>query len=100
MFDSPAAQNYLTANDPSLVAGFNVWQGLAANAASLPLSDFSNILIYTPAGTPKGYSGPPQEFIVVTPEASSLANLAVDLLSLAGAVFFVRRRRLPSGLSN
>jgi hypothetical protein len=53
--------------------------------------------IYTP--TPN--SGASQEFIVVnTPEASSLANLAVDLLLLAGAVFFVRRRRLTSGLSN
>jgi len=57
---------------------------------------YDTVSIYTPNPTSAS-----QEFLVVnTPEASSLANLAVDLLLLAGAVFVVRRRRLTSGLSN
>ena len=92
VFDHPAASIYLNTNNPGLISGFNTWAGNAVAAEALPPSDFSNILIYTPAGTPPGYTGPPQEFIVVTPEASTPVILAFELLSLLGVVFFARRR--------
>jgi len=62
----------------------------------------SILTIYEPTDySGHGSSGSPQEFVSVqTPEASSLANLAVDLLLLAGAVFVVRRRQLASRLAN
>jgi hypothetical protein len=60
---------------------------------------FANVDIYTPiAGSATGCGGPcpsnsPQEFLVVrAPEASSLAVLVVDLLTLLGMVGLFRRR--------
>jgi hypothetical protein len=77
---------------------------VAAARTNAPSFNLSTLTIYSPdgTGTVNGTAyGTPQEFITVqTPEASSLANLAVDLLLLAGAVFFACRRRLTSGLSN
>ncbi len=90
------------ATDKNTVMG---WVNLAeANASSY---DLSILTVYSPVSGSASCGGgncsttPPQEFVSVqTPETSSLANLAVDLLLLAGAVFVIRRRRLTSGLSN
>ncbi len=51
-------------------------------------TEFSNVAIYTASPT-----GESQEFIVLTPEPSALALLAVDLCGVIGAVFFFIRRR-------
>jgi len=108
IFDDTGVNTWLTVDYAS--SGGAAFYTKVNNAATSALNaaltapvqgDRSILTIYTPTGTPNGYSGPPQQFVTVsTPEASSLANLAVDLLLLAGAVFFVCRRRLTSGLSN
>ena len=63
--------------------------------------NFSNVYVYTEiAGSATNCGGvgvtcptnSPQEFLVVTPEASTPVILAFELLSLLGVVFFVRRR--------
>jgi len=83
-------------------------QGIVTDAESTAhlqqgLSDLYNISIYSPVGTPDGYSGPPQEFLVdnsgnstgwggTSPEGSSLAFLAFELCVLFGGLFAVRKR--------
>jgi len=54
--------------------------------------------------TPTSWAGDPsrpQEFLTVqTPEAPILANLAVDLTALLGAIFVMRRRQLRTKRAN
>jgi hypothetical protein len=97
IFDPGAITGY----DNSLV-GQTVIQGAitsyetaALTAAAAPGAVMpSGFTIYTP--TPLSAS---QEYLVYTPEASTVASLIVDFLGLAGAVFFLRRR-LKSRLLN
>lgn len=69
-----------------------------ANAAGHANDVFSNVTIYTPvAGTGMCGSAPcpsttPQEFIVVTPESSTIVMLGADLLGLLAFAYFFRRR--------
>lgn len=78
----------LTGNDLSNAL---YWQGVAQNlyaSNAISVGMFSNVTVYSPVG-----GGPPQEFLrVTTPEASTLANLAADMLGLMGLVLVVRRR--------
>lgn len=58
----------------------------------------ANLTVYQPvAGTQTEGATAPQQFLTVTtPEASSPAILALDLLALFGAVFLLRRRILSN----
>ena len=68
--------------------------GDAANAVEHGTTNFSNVAIYTPTGG-ETCCGPAQEFVTVnTPEAPSVANLAVDFLGLGVLLFAFQRYRL------
>lgn len=68
--------------------------GDAANAVEHGTTNFSNVAIYTPTGG-ETCCGPAQEFVTVnTPEAPSIANLAVDFLGLGVLLFAFQRYRL------
>ncbi|MGA2592741.1 MAG: hypothetical protein ABSH32_22750 [Bryobacteraceae bacterium] len=78
---------YLSGND--LTTASNALTQATTLAANMPLSDFSNVTVYSPVG-----GGPPQEFLsVTTPEPSFLALFGVDLPVLLIAVFLIRRHR-------
>ena len=68
--------------------------------AEAPKGERARLTIYSPAsdgtcGTAPCPTQPSQEFVTVTtPEASAPAILALDLLTLLGVVFLVRRRVL------
>jgi len=73
----------------NLTAASNALLEASTEASDMPLSDFSNVLVYSPAG-----GGPPQEFLrVTTPEPSFLALFGVDLPAMLLVVFLLRRRR-------
>ena len=60
----------------------------------------STVTVWTPTSW-TGDASRPQEFLTVqTPEASVLANLAVDLTALLGAILVVRRRLLRTNQMN
>jgi hypothetical protein len=71
-------------------ASLVVSEGAAAlNGATATIYSFASCI-----SSPCTTANPPQEFIVVNnmPEPSSLAVLGADLLTVAGLVFFLRRR--------
>jgi len=82
--------------DPSLASSLqsesnygaieNFYTQARASAGSNP-SAYANVLVYTPQ--PNGAS---QEYLVVTPEISGLALLAVDLSGVGGLIFLLRKR--------
>jgi hypothetical protein len=81
---------FTDSSDPDGVA---YWLSQANNAYltnAIPAGDLSDLLIYTPT---TGGSGSPQEFIVKTPEPSTILLLGLGL----GALCFMKRRvRLAS----
>jgi PEP-CTERM motif-containing protein len=78
---------------PGWTSGANSWLTQANSQKNLTASQFSNLAILTPVGTPLG--GTPQEFIaVLTPEPSSFLLLGLGLM--ATAMFLYRKN---SGLS-
>jgi len=88
-------QGYLDAN------GGLSWSAVQTEltAASSHTSDnFSNVTIYTPTGGETAGGSPrAQEFVVVsTPEASTVANLAIDFLAFGALLFVFRRNRLAT----
>jgi hypothetical protein len=99
VFEGGAVNGWLNAwGDTTTEAGVAYWLGQAAANVPGPGSGstFSNVTVYTPS--PSGLPGTPgqaQEFLVVnkvsTPEASTVANLAIDFLAF-GALLFVFRR--------
>lgn len=73
----------------------------AAKGQTYTPGEFSNVYIYTPISGSQGMCGnnpcvntPPQEFIVVTPESSTVVMVGADLLGLLALAFFFRRRGL------
>jgi len=94
VFSPTAVNTWLAPYGTNLTAVAGHWLTDAQTSANLAagLAALSNITIYSPTGTPPGYSGPPQEFIAVSPEGSTLANLALDFVALLGVVFVIRRR--------
>jgi len=85
----------------------SVDQGIVAqdiqNAGAHENVEFSNVTIYTPkpgsglcGATNSTPCGTPQEFIVVTPESSTIVMLGADLLGLLALAFFFRRRALQT----
>ena len=94
VFDGSASNGVGTSNDQANIAA---WLSAAENN-TYTTGEFSFVDIYTPTGTPAGYSGPPQEFIVVDPPVSSpeppaLALLGVDFGCIAAAILILARRR-------
>jgi hypothetical protein len=78
---------------------------LAQAAAAVPnaaaSSNFSNVTVYTPDPSCRpGTCGQAQEFLVVnkvtTPEASTVANLAVDFAAFGALLFVFRRKRFAT----
>jgi hypothetical protein len=81
------------------VFGTNGWlaQAQAAVPNGAASSNFSNVSVYTPVSGSQSTGGRPQEFLVVnTPEAPSVANLAVDFLGLGAVLFAFRRSKFAS----
>jgi len=76
--------------------------GWVANAAANATeADLYRITIYSPADTPAPTCGggpcptaPPQEFLVVTPEASTVAIMLVQLFVLLGSAALLCKRKL------
>jgi len=66
----------------------------AALNATYTTGEYSNVEIYTPVA---GSSPVQQEFIVVTPESSSVVLLGADMLGLLALAFVFRRRLLLPG---
>jgi hypothetical protein len=110
VFEAPAVTSWLlspTYNDTTTynaVFGSGGWLAQAAenvpnDAAS---ANFSNVTVYTPSPScAPGTCGQAQEFLVVnplvsTPEASTVANLAVDFLGLGVLLFALRRARIKA----
>jgi hypothetical protein len=110
IFNDQAVHNWL--NDPSHqnTTAYDQAHQLALTALAGNYTSgqykgvsFANVDIYTPiAGSATGCGSPcpadsPQEFMVVrAPEASSLAVLSVDLLTLLGVVVLFRRRSVQA----
>ncbi len=93
VFDSfsPLPTDYL--NSAQRTQALNYLSLAQTAVAGKSPTDFSNVTIYTP--TPSGAS---QEYLTVTtPEASTIALLAVDISGLAGLVFLLRRRFARAG---
>ncbi|HEX4076225.1 MAG TPA: PEP-CTERM sorting domain-containing protein [Candidatus Acidoferrales bacterium] len=100
--DPTDVQNYL-ASDPGTLSAAQSWISTAESAITtqgLTAADFGNVLVYTPvAGSAVNCnSGPcpvnsPQEFLVVTPEPSSILLLLIGLIAVVG---FALRRRTPA----
>jgi len=98
--DNGDVTSYLTSYpDPTTLSAAQGWITAAENAITtqnLTAANFANVLVYTPvAGTATDCNGgkctgSPQEFLVVTPEPSSILLLVVGLAVLVG---FARRRR-------
>jgi hypothetical protein len=93
------APTLLNSNTLGLTTGdFEAAKLLRTNAlsaaAGADVNNYANVTIYTPWVNGQPDTAPrPQEMVVVSmPEASSVAIFGVDLLALAGLVFFVRRR--------
>lgn len=63
---------------------------ISSAIASVGSFDTSGWEILTPLGAP--YKGEPQEFLVHTPEASTILMLRADLLGVLALAFFFRRR--------
>lgn len=63
-------------------------------ANSSPNQFISEFTVYYTNSSPQSPSGvkPPQEFLVYTPEPTTIALMAVDLSGIAGLLFFLRRR--------
>ena len=102
VFDPTGVNAWLVPRGTSLTTLASHWLTDAQTSANLAagLAALSNITIYSPNGTPQGYSGPPQEFLVVSPEASTLAYLALNFFGLLGVVLVFRRRSVwPAGHS-
>jgi hypothetical protein len=101
VFEGSAVTSWLNAwGDTTTEAGVAYWLGQAAANVPGPGSGstFSNVTVYTPS--PSGLPGTPgqaQEFLVVgTPEASSVANLAVDFLAFGALLFVFRRNKFAT----
>jgi hypothetical protein len=101
VFDPADVKAWLSPyTNPALNMGVT-WATVSGELGSITSTDlagdFSNVRIYTPSvpGTQTCPScGAAQEFVVVTtPEAPTVANLAVDFLAF-GALLFVFRRNL------
>jgi hypothetical protein len=97
VFDSSGVAGWLNSYGDTTTynAVFGSGGYLAQAAAAVPGpgsgSSFSNVLVYTPVANSQSEGGRPQEFLVVTPEAPSMANLAVDFMGF-GALLLVFRR--------
>jgi hypothetical protein len=98
--DPTDVQNYLASSDPGTLSAAEGWINTADNAITsqgLTAADFANVLVYTPVpGTATNCNGgpcpanSPQEFLVVTPEPSSILMLLIGLIGIVG---LARRRR-------
>lgn len=92
IFDSSQPFSLLRANDLSNdLSNATYWLNFASaafNDRQISPSQYSNVLVYSPA-----QGGSSQEFIMVqTPEPGLASLLGVDLMTLVGVVFLVRRR--------
>ena len=99
IFEGSSVTNYLNAwGDTATYNGAMSWVA-QAEAQTFSSGEYANVLIYTPITTiaPTCGSGPcptsiPQEFIAVTtPESPVTGLFVIDLLGLAGMVYFFRR---------
>ncbi|HEX4002738.1 MAG TPA: PEP-CTERM sorting domain-containing protein [Candidatus Acidoferrales bacterium] len=100
VLDPTDVQNYLTSSDPGTLSAAEGWINTAENAITsqdLTAASFANVLVYTPVpGTATDCNGgpcpanSPQEFLVVTPEPSSILMLLIGLIAIVG---LARRRR-------
>lgn len=112
VFEPTQVANWLQGKDGSpyndtatynAVFGGGGWLAQAATAVpdDAASSKFSNVTVYTPSPScAPGTCGQAQEFLVVnkvsTPEASTVANLAVDFMAFGGLLFVFRRNRFAA----
>jgi hypothetical protein len=76
----------ISAQDQSNIAGW-----LAAAQANAGNGNYADILLFTPiAGTQPPQSGPPQEYVTVTPEPGTLALFGIGLVVFG----FIAKRRM------
>jgi len=104
--DPTDVQNYLATSDPATLSAAEGWINTAETAITsqdLTAADFANVLVYTPVpGTAVNCNGgpcpanSPQEFLVVTPEPSSIVMLLIGLIAVLG---LARRRRSSIALA-
>jgi len=89
----PPSSPYYTMGELGMV-DYYLAQAQAYAAGTNPSGDISEFTVYYTNSSPQSPSnvGPPQEFLVYTPEPTTIALLAVDLSGIAGLLFFLRRR--------
>jgi hypothetical protein len=97
IFDPSGVSAWLsTYGDPEGISALASAAANAALAGSYSADEYSNVTIYTST------TGTPQEFVSVgagpmaTPEASTIEQLAFDLLAIGVIVLLFRRRTLHS----
>lgn len=88
IFDPGPPLSLLSGNDLSNAQYWLTTAGTAYTDHQISPSLYSNVQVYSPVG-----GGPPQEFLMVqTPEPGLASLLGVDLTTLVGVMFLIRRR--------